>query len=258
MKRQIRKIVNQLLARTGFSLVRTPPVLRGVRDMLFNMLSAKGEVRVMDIGAAQGEFTRLVLDLVPGAEVLCVEPILANVSVLRRRFAGEKVKVVQAVAGKVDGVIDFHESRDRDCSSVLEIDPENRDFGGLVDQVRTYQVSMASVATLLRQVAWERVDVLKVDTQGFELAVLEGCGEKLGLCRQVLLEVSLRPVYQDQPLFQDIAVFMDKAGFDMVDCVEGARSRVSGELVQLDVMFGRRAEQLSSPMVSGDVARAEN
>ena len=56
-------------------------------------------------------------------------------------------------------------------------------------------------------------DVLKIDTQGTELAILRGAGALLDSAAVVELEVEFVPQYIGQPLFADVDTFMRSRGF---------------------------------------------
>lgn len=60
------------------------------------------------------------------------------------------------------------------------------------------------------------VDFIKIDTQGYELEILRGA--KRTLCNQVVaveVEVEFASLYEGQPLFRDIDVFLSDCGFSL-------------------------------------------
>ena len=57
--------------------------------------------------------------------------------------------------------------------------------------------------------------MLKVDTQGHDLAVLRGCGDRLRAFRVVVLEASNRAIYEDIPQLMDYLSFMQSHGFEL-------------------------------------------
>src|SRR5882724_10194376 len=59
----------------------------------------------------------------------------------------------------------------------------------------------------------DRVDYLKVDVQGSELAVFEGGRDKLHLAVAIHTEVSFVPLYRDQPPFGEIDRSLRSLGF---------------------------------------------
>lgn len=58
-----------------------------------------------------------------------------------------------------------------------------------------------------------QMDYLKMDIQGGELMVLENSVERLKTCLAVHTEVMFVPMYEGQPLFSEIELFLRKQGF---------------------------------------------
>lgn len=59
----------------------------------------------------------------------------------------------------------------------------------------------------------DRVDVIKLDTQGTELAILRGAAETLGRVRAVEVEVEFNQLYEGVPLFGDVDHYLRGKGF---------------------------------------------
>lgn len=62
---------------------------------------------------------------------------------------------------------------------------------------------------------FDEVHVLKLDTQGSELAILEGAQQALTDVRMLQVEVELNPLYEGQPLFGDVDRFLRDRGFEL-------------------------------------------
>jgi hypothetical protein len=77
--------------------------------------------------------------------------------------------------------------------------------------------------------------LLKIDVQGFELAVLKGATKALEHCAYVYCECSEVPLYVGQALFGEIRQFLEGFGFR----VSGRFNEYedNGRLVQADYLF---------------------
>jgi FkbM family methyltransferase len=92
----------------------------------------------------------------------------------------------------------------------------------------------------------EDVDFIKLDTQGSELSILKGGEGALGKASGVFLEVEFLSLYENQPLFGDVDVYLRSHGFDLVEIVrtkywkapfEGRFLKSRGQIVYGDVLY---------------------
>ena len=74
-------------------------------------------------------------------------------------------------------------------------------------------VTITTLDDWLAGSAFDEVHVLKLDTQGSELGVLEGAERELANVRVLEIEVELNPIYAGQPLFGDVDRFLHDRGF---------------------------------------------
>ncbi|HVN79666.1 MAG TPA: FkbM family methyltransferase [Terriglobia bacterium] len=70
------------------------------------------------------------------------------------------------------------------------------------------------------------VDLLKLDTQGSELDILKGSIKTIGKTLWIVVEVEFHPLYEGQPLFSDVDLFLRQYGFNLwnfgdVNCRHG-------------------------------------
>lgn len=105
---------------------------------------------------------------------------------------------------------------------------------------------------------------LKLDVQGYELAILKGASETLSTSVVGLrVECYFRRMYKEQPLFSEVEAFLRKFGFvplGFVEMHEWRRDTLSkppipgaselkhsrGQLIHGDVVFMREPEDLAS------------
>ena len=93
-------------------------------------------------------------------------------------------------------------------------------------------VAVTEVPTIrLDDVAEARAtDLLKLDTQGFELTILENARATLAAATVVQTEVSFVPLYKNQPLFAEVDAFLRQEGF-MLHTMLGIGSRAFKPIV---------------------------
>jgi len=96
------------------------------------------------------------------------------------------------------------------------------------------------------------VDFLKLDTQGSELKVLEGAKDRvLPNVFGIQIETEFIPLYEDQPLFRDIDLFLGQNGFQLMDLRRFYWKRRDvfqyvgkGQLVSADALYFKSQEAL--------------
>jgi len=146
--------------------------------LLGAFLSRLDHRSVIDVGAERGAFADALLRA--GSEVVHVmEPEPDNATFLRQRFTGDaRVTVHELAAGDADGQLRLNKSVDPEGGpitfghTVLER-PDTDEIGWQ----ETITVEARSLASLLDAGEIpERVGILKIDTEGHDLAVVSGMG----------------------------------------------------------------------------------
>ena len=80
---------------------------------------------------------------------------------------------------------------------------------------------------------------LKIDTQGFEENVLKGAESSLNHIDTIQLEMSLIPLYRDEPLFDEMYHFLYQKGYRLIAIEAGFTDEETGQLLQFDGIFHR-------------------
>ena len=86
----------------------------------------------------------------------------------------------------------------------------------------------------------DKIDLLKIDTQGFDLDVLQGAEQALSdeLVSNVLVELNFIKMYQGQSSAEEINTYLNKYGFFLVDYYEKVRR--SNTIGWCTALFSRR------------------
>lgn len=111
----------------------------------------------------------------------------------------------------------FHRTERSSSSSLYEPNLDRLgDFEGLAEMITVVE-SMEVETTRLDDVVHERIDMLKLDVQGAELDILRGAERLLEDVLVIHAEVEFFPIYNDQPLFDDVFRFLVARGFELFD-----------------------------------------
>ena len=142
-------------------------------------LFADGDV--LDIGANVG-YTAAVFARAarPGAKVYAFEPDAQSFAELkeavRRKKLAERVEIFNMAIGAGDGEVEFWHNEEHAADHRVATE-RFKSWGIAGAQVR--RVAMTSVDNFVRQRGLRSVAFVKIDVQGYELAVCEGMNETL-------------------------------------------------------------------------------
>jgi FkbM family methyltransferase len=210
---------------------------------LAGLLGRLGVDLVVDVGANDGGFVRDLRAAGHAGAVLSFEPLAAAHQQLTRVASGDAAWQVapRCALGAEAGLATLHVAANSVSSSLLamlpahlQAAPDSAEIGSEAVPVRRLDdVRMPGLDAARRL-------FIKIDTQGFELPVLEGAGRTLERCVALQLELSLRPLYQGQALWQELLQWLGERGFEVWDLVSGFRDPADGRLLQFDGVLVRR------------------
>lgn len=195
---------------------------------------------ILDGGANVGQFSRAAAEMFPESKIIAFEPLPEIAERFRKNLSNcrDRVRLVRTALGRRNGKVLFHRNSHSHSSSALSLHQNHRiAFPDAVD-ISTLKVPLATLDGALKGEGLGRPALLKLDLQGFELEALRGAERLLRMIDVVLLEVSLKPMYQGEPTFTKIEKFLRARGFKFevaLDCLRDHKGRG----LQMDALFLR-------------------
>jgi FkbM family methyltransferase len=199
---------------------------------------------VLDVGANVGQFAlRLRGDAGFRGRIESFEPTPSTLEALTVRASGDTLWRVHCVAlGSVDQEEELHLFERSDWNSLRRPDEEHmRSAGWSQKGIGSTVVSVRRLDGMWRELV--RADdsvLLKADTQGHDMDVLEGAGDFLGFIKVILLEGSVTTFYEDEPPLPMLLERLDALGFAPSGFFPVTRRPTSMALDTVDVCFVRR------------------
>lgn len=140
----------------------------------------------LDVGANSGSYAAELRRLAPTARIMAFEPHPKTYRELADRLAGAGVETFQCALGDRPGRMELYDFASADGSTQASL---SRDSVGLyTHDVVAHPVSVTTVDDFLAEHGIPRVALLKIDTEGFDIAVLRGAREAIAAKRISLIQ----------------------------------------------------------------------
>lgn len=225
----MKSLLKRLLALARVCLSRMPdgiPTGHFLERDLRIVLGDKTGLVCIDAGAHHGEFTASLLATLRAPQIHAFEPAPDNFARLRTRHGtATGVNLVEAGLSDTPGHLPLHTFDNSTLNSFLPLAKEGH---ATFDRPGAGQTPVARLLRLddyAKERGIERIDLLKIDTQGYELPVLRGAADLLraGRVGSVLLELNFTPLYQGQSLPHEIIAHLRDHDLHLVEFYEKCR-----------------------------------
>lgn len=198
---------------------------------------------VIDVGANEGQFAQSIRPFYHG-NILSFEPVSSVFKRLSQTAASDPKWHLQNMAlGSENAQMTIHVSDHSVFSSLLtttEYCAEH--FGATSVGTREETVSVRRLGEVLDEIAGtvkgQRI-FLKLDTQGYDIKVFEGLGDKLKNVVAMQSEVSLISIYEGMPHWTEGVNLYERAGFGVVGMFPVNRD--AGRVIEFDCLLQRAA-----------------
>lgn len=179
-------------------------------DLLYKY---KVDVRLaFDVGAHKGETLDDLKNYYNNSEIHCFEPIQNNFHHLKQKAAQYKFVTVNDFAlSNIIGSIIIEKQKDSQTNSLKFEATE------LTLEANTEQIRVNTLNAYTKDVNITKIDLLKIDVEGFELQVLEGGSNLLqnNAIHFIFLEASLDPLDKLHSNLYTIQSFLDNYNFKL-------------------------------------------
>ncbi|GAB4395587.1 MAG: hypothetical protein OHK0053_04750 [Microscillaceae bacterium] len=230
MKKILKRLVNAL----GYDIYKLP----NYWDALLSAPTMEGGLArsalrqlpihtVIDVGASNGSWTAMCQKHYPKASYLLIEAQEAyqpQLEAFKRNYPN--VHYVLQAAGPQESTIYFD-------AETLE--------GGAVKPLQTKASDIAvPVTTIDNQVKKHGLKdgfLIKLDTHGFEVPILEGAQNTLTTTEMLIIEAYNFSISAESLLFFELCEYLYQRGFRVVDMVDIVKRPKDKALWQLDIFF---------------------
>jgi len=227
------------------------------REKLLKLLVKRGQPIIFDVGANVGDTLVEFKEWWPNSKVHCFEPQKECWKDLEQKvksFDFTDVYINKYAAGAelsdratfyshdiTSGQSGFNrintESLDSiNLNSLKKSDDESlKKYEKMLNHER--EVEIVPLVQYMKDTKVDRIDLLKIDTQGYEPEVLHGLEGSLSKVDVVIAELMFYDFYERSLSFSDIEKFLIPAGFHLYDISHISKNPMNGRTDWVDVVY---------------------
>jgi FkbM family methyltransferase len=191
---------------------------------------------IIDVGANVGQFALISRYACPKAEIISFEPLPEAAKTCRLVMNGDTLFTLHEFAlGEKRELLPLHVTKANDSSSLLPVGKKHAKLYGS-EVVKLTTIKCAPLRDFLKQNSLIPKTLLKIDTQGFELQVLQGAEAELANIAWVYVELSFVELYEGQPLATEVMAWLFARNYHLHG-VYNLAYNTQGETIQADMLF---------------------
>ena len=238
----VKKYFKKVLSCLGFEIINKK-LIEQADDPYFVLSKILREYDVktiIDAGASIGSTSLKLANLFPQACVHAVEPyppFFKELSELAK--INKQVKPHEMAFAEKSSRTFLNINRSEGTNSLLDCHPNSsKVFGDLLVKKGQIEILSETIDNFIQSQLIDKVDILKLDLQGYELLAIEGCSNSLhlGKIKVILCEIIFEDIYKGQTRPYDLINFLIKEhSFKFLNFYQ--KNYHQGRLLQADVIL---------------------
>jgi FkbM family methyltransferase len=165
---------------------------RAEEKFLRRVAAKMGGGTIFDIGANRGAYSVLVRKLCPKNTIYAFEPHPKNFRLLEDAASRSGFTALPIAVSDRVGSVQLYDFAEEDGSTQASLDCNTLSFQGNARTV-SYDVPCTTLDSFTTENGIERIALLKIDTEGFDLSVLKGAARLLSEQRIDLIQFEFIP-----------------------------------------------------------------
>jgi FkbM family methyltransferase len=178
-----------------------------------------------DVGANKGQTIQLLRSCLRQPVIHAFEPTPELSDALQRQHFCSGVSIHSMALGSSRSTMRLRTYAMNELNSLLTLTPGESNPFGQVAATGEVEVKVTTIDEFCAEHNLEKIDLLKIDTQGFDLEVIKGADRTIGAgrVRHVLVELNFIDLYVRQCSPWEVQNVLSEAGFRLVDYYEKNR-----------------------------------
>ena len=225
----MKTLLKRVLAQCGVSVHRLPAGVVTGQDLardLSLVMGQKPNPCCIDVGANDGGTIDLLHRCLNSPQIFAFEPNPTIFAALQSKHGQTSgVRLIHAGLGDTVGTLTLQLFANHTLNSFLPLSQNGRTRLDASEAPQSATVPVLRLDDFAAGEKLEAIELLKVDTQGFELHVLRGAENLFAQqrIRAVLIELNFADLYVGQAAATDVIAFLRARGLHLVDFYEKCR-----------------------------------
>lgn len=240
---RIRDSIRKIIRKCGYDVIRYTRTSHTEARRISLISEYKISV-ILDVGANTGQYAKRLRYLGHTGRVVSFEPLRSEYAELEKRASRDPAWETRNYAlGDHDGTQEINVSENSVSSSLLNILPRHIASEPKARSIGKKTIELRKLDSIFDEIcSGEDNPYLKLDTQGYEMQILEGAERSLDKIHTIQIEMSLIPQYQGETLLPEMTSWLYAKGYVLV-AIEPAHSDWrDGQMLQVDGIFHRFSE----------------
>lgn len=167
-----------MVALNGLGLMNFGLQESGELNFIKKHLPTDKQTTVFDIGAHQGNYSAMIFQHCNQATIYAFEPHPKSFQKLKQRFTNKNFQAFNLGAGSINQEISLYDLQSNDGSEIACTNPE------IITEIHkgqaiAHQIKVIKLDDFITKYQINKIDLLKIDAEGYELNILKGLTKAL-------------------------------------------------------------------------------
>ena len=189
-------------------------------------IDTKKSIVVIDIGSHKGEYIRSIIKNFFIEKIYSFEPNIEIFEILKKNFQNEKKIVIKNCGITQEEVfINFNKNLESSSSTINKLNENSKyfkkkylllNFLNLKKVSEKIKIKVIRLENYLKKEKIKKIEILKIDTEGYEYQVLKSLGDNIKNIQLVHFEHHYDDMIIKEYKFKDIHNFLTLNGFTKI------------------------------------------
>jgi FkbM family methyltransferase len=186
-------------------------------------------INLIDVGAHHGETIKLFSIKFNIHNIYAFEPSYKNFKILEKNIKnikGINLRIYNYGIGETEGLFNFNESAESQSSTLVKINYKSKYYKRKENLLQffkkkknlffTTKVNIKTLSNVLKDQKIDHVEILKIDTEGYDFNVIKSLGKNINFIRYIYFEHHFHNMLSKDYTFTKVHNFLINNGFKKV------------------------------------------